>query len=236
MTRSVLALAVLLSFGCAKKTPPLAMAQSPAPRGDTRPEVVSTFLKQHDTDAVGCFERELDRDPGLDGHLWAKMVIDTDGAFAVARFEDSTIENDESLQACLAEVIKRWHVPPYSGKSVIVNHEFSWRNHVTAPAPLPPNPDGTRKVRGVVEMSMVGWVLRAHMAELASCRAPRSHAMVQIWIKNDGTIGEAKVMAPLPTRAAGEKCLVERLAKLRFPHVAGDGIAVIHLPFDFRPE
>ncbi len=71
-----------------------------------------------------CYQKELQRNPGLAGTVELRFVIDRDGTVKIAQIKASTIGNS-LVEACLQEEILRRRFPKPSGSgTVVVSYPF----------------------------------------------------------------------------------------------------------------
>ena len=73
-----------------------------------------------------CYERQLLRQPKLQGKLVFDWVIATSGRVSTARVRSSTLRSDK-VAGCIGREIKRWRFPKPVGGSVKVTYPFMFR-------------------------------------------------------------------------------------------------------------
>lgn len=206
--------ALVLVAGCATGSGAALSADAAA----DRKRQATRYVDDHEVETVACFEAELEKQPRLNGHVMAHIVLRPDGAFAVADFTDANIGADSAIRACLAKVIGGWHTLPDRGAEVTLVRRLGWE-----PEAFPP-PSEPGKVSAAISMSVVRRVVRAHDVDLKSCGP---HRRIAVTIENSGRVENAKLVDASAEATDAEKCVIGRFERLRFPRPAGAGIIVV---------
>ncbi len=89
-------------------------------------EIIQRVVRQHRREIRNCYERELQRNPDLQGRVIMQFVISGSGDVVSARVEESTMDNHE-VGRCMTRRIRRWSFPePDGGGIVRVNYPFNF--------------------------------------------------------------------------------------------------------------
>jgi outer membrane biosynthesis protein TonB len=108
-------------------TTPQVVAGKPTILGALSKEIIRRIIRRHRNEVRYCYERALNRVPGLAGKLVVKMVIGADGAVVSARTTSSTM-GAPIVARCIERKIENWRFPaPKGGGMVVVNYPFLLR-------------------------------------------------------------------------------------------------------------
>lgn len=89
-------------------------------------ELIRRVVDQHRAQIRYCYERALNRSPGLFGKAQIEWVIDASGAVSSAKVTETTIGDE--VASCLAGRIRSWvFPPPQGGGVVVVRYPFVFR-------------------------------------------------------------------------------------------------------------
>lgn len=123
----------------------------PADAGSLPKEAIDAEIRTHLTEIQACYQRELNRQPSLEGEVAVKFEIAPDGT--VATVEVARTDMDQtSVPSCVCEVVGALEFPAPAGGGVVrVTYPFRFRSVAghTAPGgegddpvgpPLPPEP------------------------------------------------------------------------------------------------
>ncbi len=92
--------------------------------GSLSKEVIRRVVNQHKAEIKFCYERELNKQPDLEGRVVVAFVISPSGAVMSAQVSDSTLRN-AGVESCLAGKVKTWSFPsPDGGGVVSVSYPF----------------------------------------------------------------------------------------------------------------
>ncbi len=97
---------------------------SPLIMGSLDKEIIRRVIKQHISQIRYCYERELQRTPGLFGKVATKFTISASGSVQSAQVSESTLKN-RAVEQCITARIRTWKFPkPKGGGIVIVKYPF----------------------------------------------------------------------------------------------------------------
>jgi hypothetical protein len=89
---------------------------------------VQRVVSQHLAAIQGCYERQLLKDPGLQGKITFDWDVAPSGSVATARMVSSTMGTGGSaVAACIVSEIRRWHFPSPVGGTASVRYPFIFR-------------------------------------------------------------------------------------------------------------
>jgi TonB family protein len=96
-------------------------------RGGLAKEVIGKTIRARERQVVDCYQRELQKDPSLEGKLAVSFVIDGNGHVAeVSVVEDSL--GTPAVADCVKSRILRWRFPaPEGGGQVVVRYPWIFR-------------------------------------------------------------------------------------------------------------
>ncbi len=105
---------------------PELVLEAPVTQGALDREIIQRVVRQHRREIRNCYERQLQRNPDLQGRIVMQWVISGTGAVVSARVEETTMNNSE-VEQCMAQRIRRWSFPePDGGGIVRVNYPFNF--------------------------------------------------------------------------------------------------------------
>ncbi|RMG10349.1 MAG: hypothetical protein D6729_19630 [Deltaproteobacteria bacterium] len=100
---------------------------TPVVMGSLDKELIRRVIRSHHAQIRYCYERELQRKPGLYGKITAKFVIAATGKVTTAKVQATTM-NNRAVESCLISRIKTWQFPkPKGGGIVIVTYPFVFK-------------------------------------------------------------------------------------------------------------
>jgi TonB family protein len=100
---------------------------TPVIMGALSRQVISGTIRKHIKQVKYCYEKELVRNPSLQGKVNVKFVIAANGKVSQASIIRSTVGN-KPMQACIVNAVKRIRFPPPKGGGiVIVSYPFVFR-------------------------------------------------------------------------------------------------------------
>jgi hypothetical protein len=89
---------------------------------------VQRVVTQHLAAIQGCYERQLLKDPGLQGKITFDWDVALSGSVSSARMVSSTMGTGGSaVAACIVAEIRRWHFPSPVGGTASVRYPFIFR-------------------------------------------------------------------------------------------------------------
>ena len=87
--------------------------------------VIRETIQRNIGDVRGCYERQLEYSPGLEGRLVYRFVIGRDGSVSIVGLVDRSGGFDPWVAACIARRMRAWRFPaPDDGGIVIVTYPF----------------------------------------------------------------------------------------------------------------
>src|SRR5262249_46456779 len=119
-------------------------AQQPAVDPDLDPAQVAQYVRSHLVSVKNCYDRELEKTPGLAGKVVTHWRMDVTGATS-GIFTESEDLKDSAVPACIEGLIATWRFPKPS-KPVDVSFPFVFKpsgENADAPKEPPPDPGKT---------------------------------------------------------------------------------------------
>jgi len=102
-------------------------APNPALGGSLSRDVIQRVIRSHMSQVRFCYERELSRDPQLEGRVTVNFTINATGRVSEARVRNSTL-NNSTVERCITEAARRWAFPqPAGGGTVAISYPFVLR-------------------------------------------------------------------------------------------------------------
>ena len=90
--------------------------------------VIDRVIKQHLSQIRYCYQKELNKNPGLYGKIVIKFVISKDGSVSSAK-TNSTSMNNPIVENCICQRFMRFQFPqPKGGGIVIVSYPFVFKS------------------------------------------------------------------------------------------------------------
>jgi TonB family protein len=87
---------------------------------------VELVLKQRMSLFMRCYQRELQRDPGLKGTVVVRFVIDRDGSVKHAHLRATSLGNPV-VEECVVDEVNDTRFPRPSGGTVVVSYPFNFQ-------------------------------------------------------------------------------------------------------------
>ena len=95
--------------------------------GSLDKEIIRRVVREHMAQIRYCYEKELNRTPGLKGKVVQKWVISASGSVQSATVAQTTMKN-RAVESCMSRKIRSWKFPkPKGGGIVIVNYPFIFK-------------------------------------------------------------------------------------------------------------
>ena len=95
--------------------------------GGLSKEVIGQTIARYAAQIRACYERELQRDPGLQGKVAVLFTIDGSGHVSMAETSEDTV-GDGAVARCMLGRIRGWRFPePKGGGEVIVTYPWIFR-------------------------------------------------------------------------------------------------------------
>jgi hypothetical protein len=93
-------------------------------RGSMDKEMIRHVIRSHLGEARVCYERQLAKEPTLQGRVLVQFTITGSGHVVASVVQDSTID-DPAVGDCIAGAVHRWRFPrPCGGGKVVVSYPF----------------------------------------------------------------------------------------------------------------
>lgn len=92
-------------------------------RGHLPSEVVRRVIRRHTAQVRYCYERELVRNPAIEGRVIVRFIIGTTGTVQTALVASSTLGN-ASVEQCIRRQVRRWRFPAPESGIVVVTMPF----------------------------------------------------------------------------------------------------------------
>lgn len=95
--------------------------------GGLSKDVIGKVIRKHWNEIKYCYEKELQKDPNLEGKVAMMFVIDGTGRVAEVNVQQDTTGNG-AVASCMQARIKRWVFPePQGGGQVVVTYPWIFR-------------------------------------------------------------------------------------------------------------
>ncbi len=192
-TTGTVSLLVLFTLGPLTVAGPAAAENAPEGRsepidltatGSLPKESIDTEIRMHLREIQACYQRELNRQPNLEGKVVVRFEISPEGSVAWVEVAGTDMK-ETPVPSCVSEVIGGLEFPEPAGGGVVrVTYPFRFRSIAghTAPdsdsgdyGPPAPSDPGTREAEGP-DAGTVRMLRRAHKA-LALGRAERAETL-----------------------------------------------------------
>lgn len=96
--------------------------------GGLSKEVIGKVIQRHWNEIKYCYEKELQKDPNLQGKVSVMFTIDGTGSVADASVTEDSVGSNRAVSSCMAQRIRRWKFPePKGGGQVIVTYPWVFR-------------------------------------------------------------------------------------------------------------
>ena len=96
-------------------------------RGSLSKEIIRRVIRKHQAQIRYCYEKELQRAPGLYGKVSTEFIIAATGLVTDAKVKQSTMNNGE-VERCITAKIRTWRFPkPKGGGIVVVTYPFLFK-------------------------------------------------------------------------------------------------------------
>ena len=117
-----------LSFGAKKTGTVRNLAGAPVILGSLDRSLIEAVIKRRLNALRHCYERELQKDPGLEGRVVMKFSIAPDGTVSKAEVKQSSLGSD-AVEQCIVGQFRRLTFPkPQGGGLVVVSYPFHFTN------------------------------------------------------------------------------------------------------------
>ncbi len=96
--------------------------------GGLSKEVIGEVIRRHWNEIKYCYERELQKDPNLQGKVEVTFTIDGTGGVSEAAASQDTVGTNGAVGNCMVQRVRRWKFPePKGGGQVLVNYPWVFR-------------------------------------------------------------------------------------------------------------
>lgn len=96
--------------------------------GGLSSDVIVEVFRKHQPEIRYCFERELSKEPELQGEVEVMLIVNGAGAVDKSTTTRDTVGDTGIVGHCLAQRIRRWQFPkPDDGGQVVVTYPWAFR-------------------------------------------------------------------------------------------------------------
>lgn len=92
-------------------------------RGSLDKELIRRIIRRHLNEVKFCYEKELTRNPNLQGRVMVQFTISPTGSVVASIVQSSTMGNP-IVEQCIAAAVRRWEFPKPQGGIVVVTYPF----------------------------------------------------------------------------------------------------------------
>ncbi|MDF1562536.1 MAG: AgmX/PglI C-terminal domain-containing protein [Deltaproteobacteria bacterium] len=221
---------------------------TPSVQGSLDKEVIRRVIRSHKNEMRYCYERELQRNPALQGKVTPTFTISPTGKVTAVRTSSTTLKN-AAVEGCINARVKTWQFPaPKGGGNVQVSYPFVFQpGGASAPA-APAKPTSTfgaaLKIEGGLDRDAVIASLKGQLAGFQRCYEQAltsarpglaGKVVLSMAIEADGKVGEVKVLSDAMKEPALSACLSGEAARLSFPAAKDGRASQLELPLIFKP-
>lgn len=206
--------------------------------GSSDMEAIRPVIAEHAPEVRSCYEKRLTVNPGLQGSVAIKWVIEPDGSTSNAVAEDQvTTLRDPELHRCMTSRIASWRFPkPAGGGVAIITYPWIFLSQSGAASVL-----GAHVSRAEVGKSpgeSGGTIHQCYEQRLAEKPKLEGKVVVGFTIRPDGSVADAAVVPAGTTLDDAEfhRCIARVMAAWSYPGFASDEPVRIALPFVFRRQ
>lgn len=90
--------------------------------------VIAEVIRRYQSQIRFCYERELQKNPSLEGRVAAEFTIDGTGRVSNVRIQEDSVGSGGAVGRCISQRIRRWRFPePKGGGEVIVSYPWTFR-------------------------------------------------------------------------------------------------------------
>jgi TonB family protein len=93
--------------------------------GRAHSEDIDRTIKTHMTRFRSCYQRQLQRNPRLEGRVVMQITIDASGSVSSAELAESSL-SDSVVEKCIADELLRLEFPPPRGGRVVISYPFAF--------------------------------------------------------------------------------------------------------------
>ncbi len=107
---------------------PKVLPTKPVVQGSMDKAVIRRVIRSHQSAIKYCYEKELTKDPSLQGKVTISFIIKADGMVGSASVANTTL-NNKAVEGCVTRVVQRMAFPtPNGGGIVKVTYPFIFSN------------------------------------------------------------------------------------------------------------
>lgn len=104
-------------------------------QGSLDKELIRRVIRQHMGEIRLCYEKELTKNPTLQGQILTQFTISKDGAVTSATIKSSTLRS-AAVESCVTAAVARWTFPkPQGGGQVLITYPFGFKTAGDEEAP-----------------------------------------------------------------------------------------------------
>lgn len=153
-------------------------------RGALDRELVRRIIRRHINEVKFCYERELTRNPRIEGRVMIQFTIAPTGDVPQSSVQSSTL-GSIPVEQCIASAVRRWEFPrPLGGGIVLVTYPFLLRPEEEASPPaMQPDTEDDRSEEEAKSPSVpayTGTMLEV-MTQLGRGRVPEALQVARTW-------------------------------------------------------
>lgn len=90
--------------------------------------VIAEVIRRYQSQVRFCYEKELQKNPNLEGRVSMQFTIDGTGRVSQALVQEDSVGGNGAVGRCISQRIRRWRFPePKGGGEVIVNYPWTFR-------------------------------------------------------------------------------------------------------------
>lgn len=105
---------------------PEVISRPPKVTGSLDRETIRQVVRQHRREIKYCYEKQLERDPTLEGQVTMRFTISGNGKVMAAFATESNL-GSPAVEQCMQQKIQQWAFPnPKRGNLVTVNYPFNF--------------------------------------------------------------------------------------------------------------
>lgn len=91
--------------------------------------VIAEVIRRHQNQIRFCYEKELQKNPSLEGKVAVQFTIDGTGSVSQVLIQEDSVGSDGSVGRCINQRVRRWRFPePKGGGEVIVTYPWIFRS------------------------------------------------------------------------------------------------------------
>ncbi len=110
-----------------KRAAPRVVPGKPIVMGSIDRDIIRRVVRQRRRGVRYCYEKQLQKNPKLQGKLKLKWTIAPDGKVLAVEVVDSTL-GDATVEQCITRQVKRWRFPAVKGAgTVVVTYPFAFK-------------------------------------------------------------------------------------------------------------